>query len=70
MDQIVLCFSGQAKSIDLVVTAFNLRPYQKIASLTMSALSSTFSSVLLRALIEERHFALVDGLRVSNLGSL
>jgi len=39
-------------------------------SLTMSAVSSRFSSTLLYALIEERHFALVDGLRVSNLGSL
>ena len=27
-------------------------------------------STLQRALMEERHFALVDGLRVSNLGSL
>jgi len=29
-----------------------------------------FSSALQHALGEERHFALVDGLRVSNLGSL
>jgi hypothetical protein len=35
----------------------------------MSAVSSTFLSTLLYALIEERHFALVVGLRVSNLGS-
>src|SRR5436309_11260618 len=34
-----------------------------IASLTESAVSSTFSSTLRYALIEERHFALVDGLR-------
>src|SRR5579864_9388753 len=32
-------------------------------SLTMSAVSSTFLSTLLYALMEERHFALVDGLR-------
>jgi len=36
----------------------------------MSAVSSTFWSALLYALMEERHFALVDGLRISNLGSL
>jgi hypothetical protein len=36
----------------------------KSPSLTMSAVSSTFSSTLLYALMEERHFALVDGLRV------
>src|SRR5579859_1294390 len=29
-----------------------------------------FSSTLQHALVEERHFALVEGLRVSNLGSL
>jgi hypothetical protein len=29
-----------------------------------------FSSTLLYALIKERHFALEDGLRISNLGSL
>jgi hypothetical protein len=39
-------------------------------SLTMSAAVKQFSSTLLYALIEERHFALVVGLRVSNLGSL
>jgi hypothetical protein len=39
-------------------------------SLTMSAMSSTFSSALMQALIEERHFALVDGFALSNLGSL
>jgi hypothetical protein len=33
-------------------------------------MSTVFWSTLLYALIEERHFALVDGLRVSNLGSL
>jgi hypothetical protein len=33
---------------------------EKSRSLTMSALSSTFLSTLLYALIEERHFALVD----------
>ncbi len=27
-----------------------------------------YARTLLRALVEERHFALVDGLRVSNLG--
>jgi len=32
--------------------------------------SSTFLSTLLFALVEERHFALVDGLRFSTLGSL
>ncbi len=42
----------------------------KSRSLTMSAVSSEFLSILSYALIEERHFALVDGLRVSNLGSL
>jgi len=29
-----------------------------------------FASTLLYALVEERHFALVEGLRFSNLGSL
>ena len=33
----------------------------------MSAVSSRSLSTLLHALIEERHFALVDGLRFSNL---
>ena len=33
----------------------------------MSAVSSTFSSTLLYALQEERHFALVDGLRIPTL---
>ena len=42
----------------------------KSRSLTMSAVSSTVLSALLYALVEERHFALVVGLRVSNLGSL
>jgi hypothetical protein len=32
--------------------------------------SSTFRAHLLHALGEDRHFALVDGLRFSNLGSL
>jgi hypothetical protein len=36
----------------------------------MSAGVKQFSRTLLQALIEERHFALVDGLRISNLGSL
>jgi hypothetical protein len=36
----------------------------------MSAVSSTFRAHLLHALGEERHFALVDGLRFSNLGSV
>jgi hypothetical protein len=36
----------------------------------MPALSSTSSSTLLRALRKERHFALVERLRFSNLGSL
>jgi hypothetical protein len=36
----------------------------------MSAVSSTFSGTLLYALREERHFALVDGLRFPTLGSL
>jgi len=40
------------------------------SSLTMSAVSSSVLSTLLYALREERHFALVVGLRVSNLGSL
>jgi len=39
-------------------------------SLTMSAVSSSFLRTLLYALIEERHFALVDGLRFPTLGSL
>src|SRR6201998_828439 len=34
----------------------------------MSAVSRRFSGTLRYALIEERHFALMDGLRVSNLG--
>src|SRR4051812_5486497 len=57
--QTVVCQSGEPLSV--VVTS---------PSLTMSAVSSTCSSTLLYALREERHFALVDGLRVSNLGSL
>ena len=40
----------------------------KSRSLTMSAVSSMFLRTLLCALIEERHFALSVGLRVSNLG--
>src|SRR5437868_9898471 len=34
----------------------------------MSAVSSTFLSTLLHALVEKRHFALVDGGALSNLG--
>jgi hypothetical protein len=34
----------------------------------MSAVSSAFLSTLLHALVEERHFALVDGGALSNLG--
>ena len=41
-----------------------------LESLTMSAVSSSFLRTLLYALIEERHFALVDGLRFPTLGSL
>src|SRR5581483_839907 len=40
----------------------------KSRSLTMSAMSSTFLATLLHALMKERHFALVVGLRVSNPG--
>jgi hypothetical protein len=36
----------------------------------MSAVSSAVSSTLLYALREERHFALVEGFALSNLGSL
>src|SRR5215472_5947358 len=43
---------------------------EKSSSLTMSAVSSTFLSTQLHALLEERHFALVDGFALSNLGSL
>jgi hypothetical protein len=42
----------------------------KSPSLTMSAVSSMFSSALPHALREERHFAIVDGFALSNLGSL
>jgi hypothetical protein len=42
---------------------------EKSPSLTMSARVKQYLGTLLRALIEERHFALVDGLRISNLGS-
>jgi hypothetical protein len=42
----------------------------KSLSLTMSAVSSMFSSALPHALREERRFALVDGFALSNLGSL
>jgi hypothetical protein len=38
----------------------------KIASLTMSARVKHFSSTLLHALREERHFALVEGVAFSN----
>jgi len=44
--------------------------WRKIPSPTMSARVKRFSRTLLQVLIEERHFALVDGLRISNLGSL
>src|ERR1022692_740952 len=40
--------------------------WRKIASLTMSARVKHFSSALLHALKEERHFALVDGVAFSN----
>ena len=39
-------------------------------SLTMSPRVKQYLGTLLRALEEERHFALEVGLRVSNLGSL
>src|SRR5579864_4796887 len=41
---------------------------RKISSLTMSAVSSAFSSTLLYALVEERHFALVVGCALPTLG--
>ena len=41
---------------------------EKSRSLTVSACVKQFSSILTRALREERHFALEDGLRVCNLG--
>jgi hypothetical protein len=41
-----------------------------IASLTMSARVKHFSSALLHALEEERHFALVDGVAFPTVGSL
>jgi hypothetical protein len=40
------------------------------SSLTMSAMSSTFRAHYCMHSLKERHFALVDGLRVSSLGSL
>ena len=43
---------------------------EKIPSLTMSAQSTTFCRALLHALVEERHFALVDSLRCPTSGSL
>ena len=45
-------------------TGFLPIDWRKIASLTMSAVSSSFSSTLQHALVEERHFALVDDLPV------
>jgi len=39
-------------------------------SVTMSPRVKQYLGTLLRALEEERHFALVDGLRFSNRGSL
>ena len=44
--------------------------WRKIASLTMSARVKHYSSALLHALKEERHFALVDGVAFPTLGSL
>ena len=44
--------------------------WRKIASLTMSARVKYFSSTLLHALREERHFALVDGVAFPTVGSL
>jgi len=43
---------------------------KKSPSLTMSAQSTTFCRALLHALVEERHFALVDSLRCPTSGSL
>jgi hypothetical protein len=43
---------------------------EKSPSLTMSPRVKQYLGTLLYALGEERHFALVEGLRVSNLGSL
>ena len=43
---------------------------EKSPSLTMSPRVKQYLGTLPRALEEERHFALVVGLRVSNLGSL
>ena len=40
--------------------------WRNIASLTMSARVKHFSSALLHALKEERHFALMDGVAFSN----
>ncbi len=44
--------------------------WRKITSLTMSARVKHFSSTLLHALKEERHFALMDGVGFPTVGSL
>ena len=44
--------------------------WRNIASLTMSARVKHFSSALLHALKEERHFALIDGVAFPTVGSL
>jgi hypothetical protein len=56
--------------IRVSITALPSVVVAKSASLTMSAAVKQFSSTLLYALREERHFALSVDLRVSNLGSL
>jgi hypothetical protein len=63
--------SPAARGLDYYA-GFRLSPVigEKSRSPTMSAVSSTLSSTPQHALGEERYFALVDGLRVSNLGSL
>jgi hypothetical protein len=54
---------GRSTAIAISVANARAIVVAKSPSLTMSAVSSTFSRTLLYALIEERHFALIGGLR-------
>jgi len=65
-----LDLSNNVGPVTLITGQTRLMIVEKSRPLTMSAGVKQFSRTLLQALIEERHFALADGLRIFNLGSL
>ena len=61
--------AGREQLVEVAVRR-TLDDCREIASLTTPALSIPFFCILLHALREERHFALVDGFAFPTIGSL